>query len=72
MKKLSTVFFILAAVLSDIMCAVVAYYYRDMIFQIEYKGTSAPAYVAFFYGIPFAIGCIVCLILAIVFRKKAR
>ena len=70
MKRLSCLFTALAIVLSDIMCFVVAYNYRSMICGIEHAGYSAPASIAFLYAIPFAIGIIVCTILAIRFHKK--
>ena len=70
MKKLSCLFTALAIVLSDIMCFVVAYTYRDMICGIEHAGYSAPASTAFLYAIPFMVGIVVCIILAIKFRKK--
>ena len=72
MKALSTVFRILAVLLSDVMCAVVAYAYCDMLWGIRYAGYSAPASTAFFAGIPYAAGIVVCVILAVFFgRKKA-
>ena len=49
MKKLSYLFTALAIVLSDIMCFVVAYTYRDMLCGIEHAGYSAPASTAFLY-----------------------
>ena len=70
MKKLSYLFTALAIVLSDIMCFVVAYNYRDMLCGIEHAGYSAPASTAFLYAIPFVVGIIVRAILAIRFRKK--
>ena len=70
MKKLSYLFTALAIVLSDIMCFVVAYNYRDMLCGIEHAGYSAPASTAFLYAIPFVVGIVVCAILAIRFRKK--
>ena len=70
MKKLSYLFIVLAIVLSDIMCFVVAYNYRDMICGIEHAGYSAPASMAFLYAIPFVLGIIVCVALAIRYRKK--
>ena len=70
MKKLSYLFTALAIVLSDIMCFVVAYNYRDMLCGIEHAGYSAPASTAFLSAIPFVVGIIVCAILAIRFRKK--
>ena len=70
MKKLSYLFTALAIVLSDIMCFVVAYNYRDMLCGIEHAGYSAPASTAFLYAIPFVVGIVVCAILAIRFHKK--
>lgn len=70
MKKLSVIFGLLAILLSDIMCAVVAYNYRGMLCGIEHAGYSAPASTAFLYAIPFVVGIIVCAVLAIRFRKK--
>ncbi len=70
MRKLSYLFAALAIVLSDIMCFVVAYNYRDMLCGIEHAGYSAPASTAFLYAIPFVVGIVVCVILAIRFRKK--
>lgn len=71
MKKLSTLFWILAGILSHVMCAVVAYNYGRMQEGIEY-GYSAPAWVAFLLVIPYSIGIAVCILLALYFRKKAR
>lgn len=72
MKKLSIIFGLLAVLLSDIMCAVVAYNYRDMLCGIEHAGYSAPSGTAFLLVIPYAIGISICIVLAIVFKKKAR
>ena len=72
MKKLSIIFGLLAVLLSDIMCAVVAYNYRDILGGIEHAGYSAPSGTAFLLVIPYAIGIAICIILAIVFKKKAR
>ena len=72
MKKISNVFIILAIILSDVMCAVVAYNFCTMQWGIKYEGWSAPASVAFLYAIPYGIGIIVCIIIAMVFRKKAN
>lgn len=70
MKNKSVCLWILAAVLSDIMCAVVAYHYCDMLWGIQYAGCSAPAWTAFFLAIPFAVGIAICIALAVVFRRK--
>ena len=71
MKKLSVVFGILAVLLSDIMCAVVAYGYCDLLWGGRYAGYSAPPSAAFVYAIPFAIGIVISVVLALVFRKKS-
>ena len=47
MKTLSTAFFISAVILSDIMCAVIAYNYCNLLWGIKYAGYSAPAETAF-------------------------
>ena len=70
MKKISIVFGLLAVLLSDIMCAVVAYNYRDMLCGIEHAGYSAPANTAFLLEIPYLIGIVICIVLAITFMKK--
>ena len=72
MKKLSYLFTALAIVLSDIMCFVVAYNYRDMLCGIEHAGYSAPASIAFLYAIPFLLVIIVCAILAVTFHFKSK
>ncbi len=71
MKKLSIIFGVLAVLLSDIMCAVVAYNYCSLLWGNQHAGYGAPASTAFVYAIPYAIGIIVSVVLAIVFRKKA-
>lgn len=70
MKKLSNLFFILAVLLSDVMCAVVAYNYCNMVWGIRYHGYSAPASTAFLVVFPFAIAIVVCVILALHFQKR--
>lgn len=72
MKKLSYLFIAIAILLSDIMCFVVAYNYRDMLCGIEHAGYSAPANVAFLSAIPFGIGIIICAVVAYTLHKKAR
>ena len=72
MKKLSYLFTASAIVLSDIMCFVVAYTYRDMLCGIEHAGYSAPASIAFLYAIPFLLVIIVCAILAVTFHFKSK
>ena len=72
MKKLSLLFAVLAVVLSDVMCAVVAFLYRDMLCGIEHAGFSAPATLALLYAVPFALGIVVCGGLALWFYRKAQ
>ena len=71
-KRLSTVFLLLAVLLSDVMCAVVAYLYCDMQWGIQYRCYSAPAWVAFLWAIPYGVGIAVCLLLVAVLRKRER
>ncbi|MBR5236423.1 MAG: hypothetical protein IKW06_03530 [Clostridia bacterium] len=61
----------LALLLSHGMCAETAFNYRGMLCGIEHKGFSAPASIAFIFSIPYVAGIIICLILALLFHKKA-
>ena len=70
MKKISNIFIALAVILSDVMCAVVAYNYCAMQWGVKYAGYSAPASVAFLYAIPYGIGSVVCIVVAVVLRKR--
>ena len=72
MKKISNIFIALAVILSDVMCAVVAYNYCAMQWGAKYAGYSALASVAFLYAIPYGIGIVVCIVVAMVLRKKGK
>lgn len=72
MKKLSVVFGLFAIILSNVMCAVVAFNYRDMLCGIQHSSYSAPAWVAFLSAIPYAVAIAVCVILSVVFKKRSR
>ncbi len=72
MKKLSILFAALAILLSNIMCAVVAYSYCGMVWGMNYAAYSAPPSVAFLYAIPYLIGIAACAVLAIVFYRKSK
>lgn len=72
MKVLSKVFGILAIILSDIMCAVVAYNYCELVWGGKYAGYSAPASTAFLLAIPYLIGIVICVVLTVVFKKRAE
>ena len=69
MKTLSIVFWVLAVLLSDVMCAVVAYNYGVM--EANQMFNSAPASTAFLLAIPFLLGIADCVFLALLFRRKA-
>lgn len=71
MKKMSVCCWVLAALLSDIMCAVVAWDYCSMLWGIKYAGYSAPASTAFLLAIPFVIGIAICIALALFLKKKS-
>ena len=71
MKNLSVCFWILAVVLSDVMCAVVSWNYCNMLWGIKYAGYSAPASTAFLLAVPFAVGIVICIALALFFKKKS-
>lgn len=72
MKTLSILFGSLAVLLSDIMCAVVAYSYCTLKWGGQYACYSAPASTAFLLAIPYGIGIIICTLLAVFFYKKHR
>ena len=72
MKKLSYCFAILAMVLSNIMCANIAYSYCNLYWCGQYGGCSAPAHIAFFLAIPYGIGIAACAVLAVAFHKKSN
>lgn len=70
MKNVSRLFLILAVILSNVMCAVVAYNFCDMQWGIKYAAYSAPASVAFLYVIPYGIGIVICVIVSVVLNNK--
>lgn len=69
-KYLSYAFMMLAILLSNVICAAVAYNYCDMQWGIRYAGYGAPASVAFIGIIFYAIGIAICAVLAFVFSRK--
>lgn len=72
MKKFSYVFGLLAILLTNVMCAVVAYNYCDIQWASKYVGYSAPASIAFIYAIPYLIGIAVCVVLALKLKAKGK
>lgn len=71
MKALSCTFAALAILLSDVMCATVAFNYCDILWGIRYASYSAPASTAFLLVIPYAASIAVCAALAVVFWRKS-
>lgn len=71
-KYLSYIFMIFAILLSNVMCATVAYNYCDMQWGIQYCGYSAPARTAFLLIIPYTAGIVICVILALAFYKRSH
>ena len=61
----------LAILLSDVMCATVAFSYCDMLWGIRYASYSAPASTAFLLVIPYAAAIAVCTALAVIFWRKS-
>ena len=72
MKKTSILFAVLAVILSDLMCAVVAYHYCALLWGGKYAGYSAPPGTALLYAVPFGIGILLCAVLSVVWFKKAK
>ncbi len=72
MKRLSLVFAAAAILLFGTMCAVVGYSYADISWAIVYTATSAPAWIAFLYAIPFTVLIAVFVTLALVLYKREK
>ena len=72
MKRLGTLFRILAIVLTNVMCGVVGFNYGKMGWGVENAGYSAPASTALLLSIPYLIGIAVCVVLAFVFRTEKQ
>lgn len=71
-RILAVVFIAIAIILSDIMCANVAFEYCNMIWGIKYAGYSAPANAAFLLTIPYIIGILISIILSCVYWRKSN
>lgn len=71
-KYLSYIFIGFAILLSDIMCARVAYNYCNMQWGIRFAGFSAPPGVAFLLIIPYAAGIVICTVSGWFFPRKYR
>ena len=71
-KHVSCLFALLAVLLSNVMCAAVAYHYCALQWGGRYAGYSAPASTAFLLCIPYGIGVAVCVMTAWFFHEKSR
>lgn len=69
-KYLAALFAVLAILLSNVMCTVIAYDYCALRWCGRYTGCSAPPSAAFVYCIPYGIGIIICAALSWIFYKK--
>ena len=71
-KAFAACLFAVALILSHCMCVHVAFAYCDMLWGIEYAGYSAPAYVVFFFSIPYLAMIVVALAIALLIWKKGK
>lgn len=71
-KGLTCLFAALAVLLSNVMCAAVAYNYCTLQWCGQYGGCSAPAGTAFLLCIPYGVGVIICVMLACFFAQKRQ
>jgi hypothetical protein len=71
-RILAVIFTTVAIILSNIMCANVAFAYCNQLWGIKYAGYSAGAYVAFFIAIPYVAGILICMIFSYVFWRKSK
>lgn len=65
-------FAVLAVLLSDVMCARVAYTYAGLRWCGQMGGCSAPASVAFLLVIPYAAAIALCALLSYVFYRRGK
>ena len=72
MKKISSIFGLLAVLLTNVMVAVIAYNYGVMKAGTEYGGYSAPENSVLLYAVPFLIGIIACIAAAVHFKKTSE
>ena len=71
-RRLARLFAALAVLLSDVMCAAVAYNFCTLEWGGRYAGDSAPASVAFLLCIPYGAGIALCAAAAWLFYQKAQ
>ena len=71
-RVLRAVFLASAVLLSDVMCATVAYQYCALQWCGRYAGCSAPASSALLLAIPYCAGIAICVILSLFFNRQRR
>ena len=64
------ILYAVSVILLAVMTATVGYNYALMECSIAHQGASAPAYVAFFSGVPFVVLIAICLIIGRVLKEK--
>ena len=62
----------LAVLLSDVMCAQVAYSYANLWWGGQVAGCSAPASTALLLAIPYGAAIALCVLLSWVFYRRGR
>ena len=72
MKKLSNIFAILAILLTNVMCVVVTNVCTNGYHAAKHHLTSAPWEVGLLLIIPFAIGILLCSLIALIAKKRAN
>lgn len=71
-RHLYTGFGALAVLLSDVMCAQVAFSYANLWWSGRAAGGSAPPSVAFLLAIPYGIAIALCVLLSWVFYRRGK
>ena len=64
------ILYVFSIVLFGAMTATVGYNYAYMECAIAHQGASAPAYIAFFAGVPYIILIAICLVVIKVLKEK--
>ena len=72
MKTAETILWLAAALLSNVMCAVVAYNWCALEWGGRYAGYSAPPDTALLYAIPFLVGIAGCVTGALLCKRREK
>ena len=68
MKNVIRLLFALILILSNAMCAFIAYTYASLSYSAVYEGASAPASLAFLWAIPFLFVIALCIMIIFILR----